>query len=121
LNATGGSENKYVDGMTTIFQRAAASPWFDTAAVSGFIGASNGVDYASLLAGLEAPNHPRVLNLIVTPDAASKNGTYEAPIVDVAPVYVERVYFDTSGNLRTVFRFLPPKFGASGGGAYLFD
>jgi hypothetical protein len=118
LNANTSSQyQKYVDGMTEIFNRAAASPWFDTP-VNGAIDTAVGAHYANILAGTEPADNPRILNLIVTPDAPSTHGTYEAPVVDFAPVYVERVY-SAGGTFHTVFRYLPQQFAAQSSAASL--
>lgn len=112
LNASGNSQyGKYEGAMTTIFQRAAASPWLDTP-VPGNIGLSQGIDYLNLLAGTEPASHPRVFSVLVTPDAPPTNGSYNAVIQALAPVYIQRVYSDGKGDYHTVFRFLPDTYGA---------
>lgn len=107
----------YVEAMETLFSRAEASPWFD-APLNGNIDANVGTDYANLLAGTEPANHPRVLNIIVSPDTGPHNN-YKAPVKTFAPVYIERVFSDSRG-LHTVFRFLPSNYGVKGG-SYLLE
>jgi len=110
---------KYAEAMTTIFQRAAASPWFDTPVVAGNIGAAVGAHYLPILAGAEPADNPRLMSIIVTPDSPAVSGTYEAPVVNLARVYIERVYSDGQGY-HTVFRYVPGNAGDSGG-AFLIE
>ena len=110
---------KYAEAMTTIFQRAAASPWFDTPVVTGNIGASIGAHYLPILSGTEPADNPRLMSVIVTPDSPPVSGTFEAPIVNLARVYIERVYSDGQGY-HTVFRYVPVNASDSGA-SFLVD
>ena len=114
---------KFVSGMMTRFQAAAGSPWLDIDTTQG----SNYINYVGqhfdqvsnssepLGDGAPFTQNPRVMSFIVTPPLdVPVNGTYDAPIKALAPVYVTRTYV-SNGDTKIEYRYLPAN--SSGGGA----
>ncbi len=115
---------KFLSGMTARFQAAAGSPWLDIDATQG----SNYINYVGqhydqvfngsepLGNGAPFTQNPRVMSFIVTPPLdVPVNGTYDAPIVALAPVYVIRTYVD-NGDTKIEYRYLPLSNSAGGSG-----
>ena len=116
LNASDSSvAPKFEEALATIFQRSAAAPWRDT--WSGNVQSSNGIRYSEILSGAASGDNPRVMNILVNPDstAPSGGGTFDVPVLDFAPVYIESYSTFTdavSGEIThsMTVRFLPPAF-----------
>jgi Flp pilus assembly protein TadG len=114
-------------GMATRFAAAAGAPWLDIDPTQG----TNYVNYVGqhytqvfnrtepIGNGQPFFQNPRVLTLIVTPPTATNtNGTLNALVVDLATVYVERLYRN-SGVTYMDYRYLPGTIGGSGSGTLL--
>lgn len=115
------------EGMTLRFQAAAGAPWFD-------IDASKGTNYSAFVGqhfdqvrgGTEPLGNgqpfllnPRVVSLIVTNATVGiTNGTLNAPVLALAPVYIVRLY-KSGGKTLMDYRYLPTSVSGSGSGSLL--
>lgn len=130
LNADLTSQSpNFLSAMRTRFQVAAGSPWFDTdplrpADFLQYVGQHyNQVNNGSEPTNGPAPffRNPRILNLIVTyPAPIPTGGNMSTPVLDFAPVYVEKITDDGTQTNMTV-RFLPRNAGITGGQATLTE
>jgi Flp pilus assembly protein TadG len=90
LNAsTGPVDQQFKNALATIFQSSAAAPWFDT--WTGDVTTSVGIRYTQLNLGAAPYDNPRVMRLVVNPNSGTPTGggTWDVPVLDFAPVYVE--------------------------------
>ena len=123
LNARSQGEHLY-DGMTARFQAAAAAPWLDVdpaqgSAYSNYVGQHfDQVFNGSEPVGDGNPfrQNPRVLSMIVTRETtAPTSGTLNAPVIDLAPVYIMRMYQGaTPKEVFLEYRYLPMRLSAGG-------
>lgn len=117
----------FSEGMTVRFQAAAGLPWLDIDLTQA-LNYTNyvGQHYTQVYNGSEPTGNgnpffqnPRVMSYIVTHPVGQASGTYNAPIIDLASVYVMRIY-NSAGNMYMDYRYLPSKAGAGGSG-YLYE
>jgi hypothetical protein len=116
LNARAQGEFLY-EGMTTRFQLAAGTPWLDIDPAQGTSYADyEGQHFDQVFNGTEPlgdgspfTENPRVLSLIVTRETtAPTSGILNAPVLDLAPVYVTRMYQGASPKeVFLEYRYLP--------------
>lgn len=119
LNSDGNSErNKLEDGIETLFQKSAGTPWNDAWGGDWLSNNSTGTKSSAIINSLSPRSNPRVLNIVVTPKVLSpQNGTFNTRVSGIAPVYVEKVTKEEVGGEEVYqlwVRFLPP---SSGGGS----
>jgi len=127
LNARN-QDDFFEEGMTHRFQSAAGSPWLDIDSTKG----SRYIDYVGqhftqiyngtepLGNGNPFTQNPRVMSLIITnPLSTAVKGTYNAPVVDLAPVYVVSLR-RVGGEMLMDYRYLP-RNGGGGGSGTLFE
>jgi hypothetical protein len=105
------------EGMAARFQLAAGAPWLDIDPAQGTSYANyEGQHFNQVFNGTEPlgdgrpfTENPRVLSLIITRETtAPTSGTLNAPVLDLAPIYVTRMYQGASPKeVFLEYRYLP--------------
>jgi hypothetical protein len=94
--------------MGTVLEKAAGSPWLDPATgIASPNWTTVGDKFDAIFSGTAPDTNPRLVNLFITDPVPEQTGNYAFTVKAFAPVYVESLREDSSGNLILKVRFLP--------------
>lgn len=100
----------FKDGMGTLFNKAAGTPWFDPATGPGSPNwTAIGDKFDAIYSGTVQRDNPRVVNLFVTDGTTQQTGNYAFTVKAFAPVYIQQIRDDSTGKVIMTVRFLPPE------------